>query len=391
MLICRAMSAANPTLPTPKAKSGLAALSAAHFLNDGAANFLPGVLPAILIALHAPVALAGVLMGALLIGQALQPLTGWLADRIGGRRQIALALFATSALGMGVGAAPSMWTLILCLLCLGIANSFFHPPALAATRRIAVSRPGHGTSFFLVGGEIGRGIWPLAASGVVTVLGLGWLWVLAIPGLLMACFSSRWIPRTKPQPATTAPVRWTSHLRPMRRIVAVAALRSLMILAPITFLPILWAQRGASLGEGAATITAILIVGIVGNMGGGVISDRLGRKPVLIIALVAALGFLAAILLAPDVWWIWLLLAGYGIAIYATLPLTVLMAQDLLPDNPAMGSGLALGFANALSAVGVMLLGPLAAFSSVQTVLWITFAGGVFAVILAGRLAAPTR
>ena len=37
-------------------------MSWSHFVNDGAANFLPGVLPAILIGLNLPVALAGTLM-----------------------------------------------------------------------------------------------------------------------------------------------------------------------------------------------------------------------------------------------------------------------------------------------------------------------------------------
>lgn len=39
-------------------------MSWAHFLNDGAANYLPGVLPAILISLNLSVALAGTIMAA---------------------------------------------------------------------------------------------------------------------------------------------------------------------------------------------------------------------------------------------------------------------------------------------------------------------------------------
>lgn len=42
----------------------LTGMSWAHFLNDGAANYLPGVLPAILISLNLSVALAGTIMAA---------------------------------------------------------------------------------------------------------------------------------------------------------------------------------------------------------------------------------------------------------------------------------------------------------------------------------------
>jgi len=368
--------------PTVRGRSPLATLSGAHFLNDGAANYLPGVLPAILLVMDAPVALAGLLMGALMIGQGLQPFTGWLADRIGGRRQIALGLLGTSVLGMAIGLAPNLWTLTLCLVSLGIANAFFHPPALSATRRLAAQRPGRAMSYFLVGGEIGRGAWPLLASAVVASFGLGWLWLLGVPGVIMAYLLPGRTPVMPVQRATQEPVRWRTHLRPMRRIVALSALRSLMILAPVTFLPILWHQRGASLNEGAATITTILVVGVIGNLGGGFVSDRYGRGRVLVGSLAAAVIFLTAILLASGLW-VWPLLACFGIAVFATLPLTVLIAQDQLPANQAMGSGLALGFANALSAVGVMLLGPIAAYAGVHAALALAVIGGVVALVLA--------
>lgn len=65
--------------------SRLFGLSWLHFLNDGSANYLPGVLPAVLLALHEKTALAGSVMAALLVGQTLQVPSGWWADRVGGR------------------------------------------------------------------------------------------------------------------------------------------------------------------------------------------------------------------------------------------------------------------------------------------------------------------
>lgn len=51
----------------------LGSLSWLHFLNDGSANYLPGILPVVLITLHVSVSLAGTVMSALLIGQNIFP------------------------------------------------------------------------------------------------------------------------------------------------------------------------------------------------------------------------------------------------------------------------------------------------------------------------------
>jgi len=74
-------------------------LSWAHFLNDGISNYLPGVLPAILISLRLSVSMAGTLMAALLIGQAFQPLAGLLSDHIGGRSFTLLVLPGSTIAG----------------------------------------------------------------------------------------------------------------------------------------------------------------------------------------------------------------------------------------------------------------------------------------------------
>src|SRR5579872_6883100 len=66
----------------------LLGMSWAHLLNDGAANYLPGILPALLVNLQQPVSMAGAFMAALILVQSLQPLSGLLADRIGGKSLI---------------------------------------------------------------------------------------------------------------------------------------------------------------------------------------------------------------------------------------------------------------------------------------------------------------
>lgn len=381
---------APPIAQETPASGSLGGLTWAHFLNDGAANYLPGVLPVILLTMGVSVSLAGALMAALLLGQALQPATGWLVDRIGGRALITVGLFGSSLGGILIGLAPSLWMLVPSLALIGVCNSCFHPPAMASARLLGGARQGRALSILLVGGEVGRGLWPLLASAVVSVLGLRWVGVLCVPGLVSAVLLWRWTPELPRRGAHSTPIVWRQHARPLSLLISVASLRSLMIIASSTFLPILWHQQGSSLMAGASVITTILLVGIVGNLAGGHVADRFGSRAVVLTGLAMAVPMLAVILLTDGVV-LWLALGLFGIAVFATLPVTTLIGLDALPENRALGSGFAMGFANALAALGVAALGPVAARYGVHTSLWISVIGGALALLLAFGLPASPR
>jgi FSR family fosmidomycin resistance protein-like MFS transporter len=106
---------------------------------------------------------------------------------------------------------------------------------------------------------------------------------------------------------------------------------------------------------------------------------------VVVTASIAEVALLAGFMLTSGIV-AWLLLALYGIALFSTLPLTVLIAQDIVPENRSFGSGLSLGFANALGAVGVLILGPVAEAYGPATALWVTVICGVVAIPLAVSL-----
>lgn len=372
-------TAADQPRPQP---NRLAGMSWAHFLNDGAANYLPGVLPAILVSMNLSVALAGTIMAALLMGQAIQPLVGLLADRVGGRIMVACGLFGSSLGGALVGFVSDLWSLLAVLALIGVSNSFFHPQALAGIRQLGGNRPGMAMSVFLVGGEVGRGVWPAIASWVVVQWGLSYLWVLAIPALLTLPLLLQWAPKLPARTANATPIAWRQHAGPISRLVAFSTLRSLMIFTVVTFVPLMWAQGGGSLTTGASFITVMLVTGVIGNVGGGHLSDRLGRRPLLIAGMSLSVIMLGAFLLASGVW-LWVTLGVLGISLFATLPLGVLIAQDILPENRSLGSGLALGLSNGFAALGIMALGPVAAIGGPTVPLWIALVGGIISVPLA--------
>jgi FSR family fosmidomycin resistance protein-like MFS transporter len=356
----------------------------AHFLNDGGSNYLPAVLPVILIALHIRLALVGVVMSALLIGQALQPLCGWIADRVGGRAFVITGVTLSTVAGALVGIAPGYFSLLGVLLLVGMGSALFHPQALAAVREMATRRQGLYISTFLIGGELGRGLWPMAAALVVEYLGLRALLLLALPTLLTLPLMMHELPRLPPQSSdlSVRRARLNANFWPMTTLVAYSSTRAVVMYSLTTFLPLLWKQEGGSLVGGAGLITTLLTVGVIGNLAGGHLSDHFSRKSVVIGATALSAAFLAFYLMSGGLAR-WLILGGLGIMIFSTFPLQILIAQDLLPDNRALGSGLALGFSNGIGAAAMMPLGPLAAHWSIPTVLWFSVGLTLLALVFA--------
>ncbi len=365
--------AAGPPQPAAPGniRGRLIGLSWAHLLTDGSANYLPGVLPAVLVSLDEPVSMAGVLIAALAIGQALQPVVGWVADRIGGNTLTVAGLLLASVGGGLLGLANATWLLIVLLLLIGIGGALFHPQALVGVRGMVGRRQGFLTAVFLVGGELGRGLWPTAASLVTANLGLASLWIVAVPGVLTVPLLARVAPKLPVVPRSGRAIRWAEHARPLAALVGYRCIRAFSIFALVTFIPIAWHLRGGSLVAGASIITTLTVVGVIGNLAGGYLADKLGRRPVLVVSALAsaALIFPVTYLHGPG---IWVGAAVLGIALFSGNSPTILIGQDTFPENRSMGSGIALGLANGVGALLVLVAGFWVSSSAdIVTVFWV--------------------
>ena len=352
-----------------------------HFLNDGAANFLPGILPMVLVTIHRPPALAGALMFALLAGQALQPLAGLLGRPLGGRRLMWFGVISALAGAALVGWTSDLTELVMILALIGIANACFHPQALTAARRFAGSRGHFGVAVMMLGGEIGRGLWPLIASLVVVLSSLHNLWMPVLLGLLTIPLVVRLLPAPAVQ-SNAFHVRVNGRIGAASRLLLYAAVRGAVVTGAVTYLPILWDSRGGGLVGGATLVTLMLIVGLVGILYGGHLADRLGRRPVLVGA-----GLLMAGCTALIAWGsgpaLWLGAALLGIPAFATFPVTTVAGQDLFPDNRPFGSGIALGLGNALGAGLAALLGLSVGLIGLPVLFWLLTAGALASMPLA--------
>lgn len=357
------------TKPSTSAKK-LASISWIHFLNDGSANFLPGILPAILIALGEPIKMAGIIMSSLLIGQAFQPLMGLLSDKLGGKKLLFIGLASSTIGGALLGVAHQLWMLITLLLLIGLGSAMFHPQALATARSLSRERQGLTVSIFMVGGELGRGVWPTLVSLLVVHYGLTSLWVLAIPALITIPFVNKTIPSLPKREKATAPLNVKNHLFPTITLVGFASMKALATAGILTFFPVLWNLQGGSLVGGASVLTTFLVVGVIGNLSGGHLADKVGRRIIILSAGMTATVLIPLLIFSHGLY-LWILAGIIGIAVHATSPITILIGQDIFSENRSLGSGLAAGFSNGIAALLVFFLSFYITETNITNVFWI--------------------
>ncbi len=336
--------------------TALGSLIWGHLVNDALANYLPGILPLIALQRHVPLFLLSSLMTILMFGQMLQPLSGLLADRIGGRA-LALGGPALSAIGVVlVSVSPSYEGMALGLLLSSIGTTLFHPQAIASARRLAGAQVGLSMSFFLVGGEFGRAIGPLVATLLAGAVGLDHLWLVGLSVVVTWPWLLRVVPKLPPRPAASAPVDFRAHFWPAMSLGTFTGLRAGAILTVVTLIPLLWQREGGSAVLGASLVTTMIGIGIVGNLTGGVIRDRVGSGAVLWGSSATGTVLMVALAFARGIAF-WPILALLGIALFSTSPVTALIGQDIFKENPALGSGIALGMGNGLGALLVLPIG----------------------------------
>ena len=230
---------------------------------------------------------------------------GYLGDRFANRASLMLG---TSLTLMGVsfflaGSAPTYWLMFLAMLLVGVGPSLYHPPAIGALSRRFPEKRGFAISLHGTGGSVGEVLGPLVAAGALTFL--MWRDVLRVsvfPAIL-AAFVIWAMMRSVPGefPGSSSARSYLSSLttllrkRTMLLLVAVTALRSMGQSSVQVFLPVyLREDLDFSIGKVAIYLALAQVVGVVAQPAMGFLSDKFGRKSVLI----PAMGILGLLFLA---------------------------------------------------------------------------------------------
>ncbi len=343
----------------PDVPAAVLSLSGTHLLNDIFSNVYAPLLPLFIPRLHLSLTMAGTIAMALQIaGSVAQLVFGPLADRW---RPKALAvagpILAIAVLSLaGLATTPLMLAAILIVGSLGSAA--FHPTAAAIVNRVGGERRGLAMSIHVTGGAIGNAIAPAIFAPYVQRVGLAWTPLLAIPGLALLSRTLRGIPEVRlARAGSRGGFRaLRPYATPLSLLWSVVLIRTIVALGFATFLPVLMTRNGLSVGEAGFAVMCYGLVGCVGGLISGPVSDRFGPRLVIAWSL-----FLTVPLLLGAAWVKgpvgFALLVGGGFFIGSTLPVNITYAHMIAPVATGTVSSLMMGVAWGIGGMAVPLVG----------------------------------
>lgn len=322
-------------------------LASAHLTHDVFSSFLVPLLPLIIEKFNLSLTLAGLLPAFQRFPSVFNPFIGVLADRMDLRALIILAPTITATTMGLIGVAPSYAVIALLLLVAGTSSSALHVPAPVMVARVSGGQVGKGMSFWMTGGELARTLGPLFAVSAVSLWGLEGMYPVMIVGVA-ASVTLYW--RLRGASFTPRPARsrgsnaqtWRALARVFVPITGILLCKDFMSAALTTFLPTFLSSEGKSLWFSGIALSVLQLSGAGGALAAGTLSDRLGRRTVLFIALMVSPLLLLG-LLAADGWILFPILVALGFTILSPTPVIMAIIQDRVADNPATANGLYMG------------------------------------------------
>jgi FSR family fosmidomycin resistance protein-like MFS transporter len=373
----------------------LMVLSLGHLVTDIYQSALPAILPFLKENLSLSYTMAGViLMAANFTSSLLQPLFGYLSDR-----QEKALLLPIGCLCAGVGFSllsfSSSYALILMLVIVsGFGIASYHPEGYKTAHFFTGEKRATGMAIFSVGGNMGFALGPIISIYIIKYLGFSSLPVIIIPSLVFVAiiiFYWRNISITELKKDRTAEKVFAQERQKgayisLSILIAIVIMRSWTQMGLMTYIPFYYINhlKGDPLYAGKL-VFVFLLGGALGTLGGAPLADRWGHKRYLIISMLFSTLLLPLIFIV-DGYMLFVVLGLLGLTLISTFSVTVVMAQQLLPRNLGVASGLMVGFAIGAGGICVTLLGVIADHfgvpAALESIMIIPLAGFILSMVL---------
>jgi len=318
-----------------------------------------------------------------------------------------LLAVCVGASGLGsllMGISPVYPLLLLGVSVVSVSHSLWHLPAAASLSHHFASRRGVMLSFHGVGGSVGDVAGPLITG--VLLLVMGWRGILSIYAVapvfmaFMAVWVFKGIGDVKEDEAKAAGLAErlattkTLFRNPLLRgMTLVRGLRSMALGAIVTLLAL---YLGNDLDLGVLNrgfhISLLIAVGLLAKPLAGMLSDRIGRKQVLVPGLVWSCAIALLMVVFDDGVSLTITIVLLGMFLYPDQPILTAALFDVLErDEATIGLGVVSFVSFLMAAVSPLIAGAIYEISGFQAGLFYVAGLFAFAAVAFAMLPLPKR
>lgn len=341
-----------------------------HLLNDSLQAVIPAMFPILENSLGLTFTQLGFIAFTLnMVASVMQPIIGLYTDKH--PQPFALPIGLTSSmLGMlGLAFAPNFTTILISVFFIGIGSATFHPEGSRVAYLAAGPRRGFAQSIYQVGGNAGQALAPIITALILVPLGqFGAIWFTLVAGLAVffLTYIAKWYKR---QIAIEQEKQATSPVQERTTAPKKALISALTVLIFIVFARS-WYQKAISnfyafyaiesynltIAQAQIYIFAFLFTGALGTFFGGPFADRFGKRNVILFSVLTPAPLTLLLPFVNQIIAI-LLLCLIGLILMSSFSVAVVYAQELMPGKIGTMSGLIVGLAFGMGAIGSVVLG----------------------------------
>lgn len=349
-----------------------------HFINDVYTGFLNPIMPFIAEQIKISMPIATIILSCShIFASILQPYFGFFADKMKKRALIFWGLIFTATFIPLAPAANNITLLILFIILGSMGSSLFHPQSLGLVSKFSSSNTAKNMGIFIAMGTLGFSMGPLFSSAMAQYFGLSKMPILSILGITWAFLMFKMVPKFSNEQTKKLEINIKQAFsdiltnRKLNILNVIAMLKALITTSCTILLPFLWKAQGFSKFQIGTALFFFLFLGGIASFLSPRLENKLGTANVFYISMITTFPLMILFMLTyktlPVLSFIIFAIMGF-VTMFAT-PITMSMAQNVLPQYKSIIGGFINGFSWGVVAIAMSIIGYVAQATSIVPVL----------------------
>ncbi|MGN0006441.1 MAG: MFS transporter [Candidatus Gastranaerophilaceae bacterium] len=350
-------------------------LCGGHFINDIYTGVLNPIMPFIAeqVKISMPVATI-ILSCSHIFASILQPFFGFFADKMRKRALIFWGLIMTAVFISQAPAAKSIPLMVFFIITGSLGSSLYHPQSLGLIPKFSTSDMAKNMGIFMAAGTLGFSLGPLVSSATAQYFGLEKMPYMSIVGIFWALLMFSMVPKFSNDKTNElqkinlkkAFVDILSNHK-LNILNLIAMLKSLMTTSCSILMPFLWKAEGYSKFQIGLALFFFLFLGGIASFLSPKLEHKIGTANVFYISMITTCPLMVMFMFVYKTYPLisFLIFALMGFFTMFAMPITMSMAQKVLPEYKSIIGGFINGFSWGVVAIAMTIIGYAAQATSI--------------------------